>query len=119
MYLESAGAAGVIGTRPLLARGGSLELNVLAPDGEVRVQVTDIKGDILPGYGFADSIPFIGDNLHWEPNWRGNQSLRNLPERALRIEILLDNARLYAIRGNFQVLTAPEAILYEQQRGSR
>ena len=118
VYLESAGAAGVIGTRPLLARGGSLELNVLAPDGEVRVQVTDINGDTLPGYSFADSIPFIGDNLRWEPHWKENRSLHNLAERTLRLEVLLDNARLYAIRGNFQVLTAPEAILYEQGRGS-
>jgi hypothetical protein len=117
-YLESSGGAGVIGTRPLLARGGALELNVLAPDGEVRVQLTDSKGDILPGYGFADSIPFAGDNLHWEPQWKGNQTLQNLPERTLRLEVLLDNARLYAIRGNFKVLTAPEVVLFEQGRGS-
>lgn len=117
-YLESSGAEGVIGTRPLLARSGSIELNVLAPDGEVRVQVTDIKGDVLPGYSFADSIPFIGDNLNWEPHWKGNQSLHKLSERTLRLEVLLYNARLYAIRGSFQVLTAPEAILYEQARGS-
>jgi hypothetical protein len=115
-YLQSSGGAGLIGTRPLLWRGGRLELNVLAPAGEVRVQITDSKGAVLPGWSFDECVRFAGDDLHWEPRWTNDKTLQILPERALRIEVHLDNARLYAIRGNFKVLTAAQTNIYDQSR---
>lgn len=115
-YLEPTGGIGVIGTRPLLWQGGKLELNVLAPDGEARVQVTDSNGKVLQGYSFEDSISFTGDSIRWEPLWRENRSVHAFVDRVLRIEVTLRNARLYSIRGNFQILTAAEVKRYEQQR---
>jgi len=116
-YLESCGGAGVIGTRPLFWKSGSpLELNVLAPAGEVRVQITDSKGAVLSGYSFGDCVPFTGDALRWKPIWRESSSVLSLPGRTLRLEVRLDNARLFAIRGNFRILTAAEVDDYEQGR---
>lgn len=115
VYLAPNGGAGVIGTRPLLWGGGKLELNVMAPDGEVRAQVTDSSGTLLQGYSFAESIPFTGDNLRWEPRWGAGRSLNDLAERTLRVEVLLDNARLYSIRGTVQVLTAAEVTYFENK----
>ena len=113
-YLEPSGGTGVVGTRPLLWAGGILELNTLAPAGEVRVQVTDSKGTVLRGYSFAESIPFTGDSIAWTPRWNRDFSASQLPRQALRIEVQLNNARLYSIRGNIQVLTAAETAQIEQ-----
>jgi hypothetical protein len=115
-YLESVGGPGVIGTRPLFWQGNSsIEFNVSAPDGEARVQITDSKGDVLPGYSFEQCVPFSRDEIRWEPRWKDRPPLRGLPQRTLRVEVLLDDARLYAIRGDFKVLTAAEVRRYEQR----
>lgn len=114
VYLEDTGGSGVIGTRPLLWEGGTLTLNALAPDGEVRVQVTDSRGVVLPGYSFAEAVPFTGDNQRWEPHWKEGRSLRSVSERTLRLEVRLSNARLYAIRGNMRMLSAPEVVRFER-----
>ena len=100
MYLESAGGPGILGTRPLFWRSGEPRLNVQSGH-EVRVQVTDAQGKTIEGYGFEDCEPFSGDELFWEPRWKNSVRLADLGERVLRLEISLENARIYAIRGDF------------------
>ena len=100
MYVESAGGPGVLGTRPLFWRSGEPRLNVQSGQ-EVRVQVTDTQGKTIEGYGFGDCEPFLGDELFWEPRWKNRPGLSALSGRLLRLEISLDNACLYAIRGDF------------------
>ena len=103
MYLESAGGPGILGTRPLFWLGGALRLN-LQSGHETRVQVTDTQGRTIEGYGFEDCQPFVGDELFWEPRWQNGLSMASLSNQMLRLEISLENARLYAIRGD---LVAP------------
>ena len=100
VYLESAGGPGILGTGPLVWRSGEPRLNVQSGH-EVRVQVTDIQGKTIEGYSFADCEPFIGDELFWEPRWKNGVRMANLGRRLLRLEISLENARIYAIRGDF------------------
>jgi len=113
VFLESTGGPGMVGTRPLLWRGGALKLNVVASNGEARVQVTDSVGNVLPGYAFEDCPAFSGDALYWQPRWKEGRAIEALPERTLRFEVKLNNARLYAIRGDFSVLTGAETFRYE------
>jgi hypothetical protein len=100
MYLESAGGQGILGTRPLYWRSGEPCLNVESGQ-EVRVQVTDCQGKTIEGYSFDDCRPFSGDALFWEPRWKNRPGLANLRGQLLRLEISLENARLYAIRGDY------------------
>jgi len=44
-----------------------MRLNVRAPHGRVRVQITDELGVPLTGYTFEDCAPFQGDKLFWTP----------------------------------------------------
>ena len=107
MYLESAGGPGILGTRPLFWRGGELCLNVQSGQ-EVRVQVTDVEGQTIEGYSFDDCEPFSGDALFWEPRWGNGVRLAALGKQLLRLEISLENARIYAIRGDFVPLASRE-----------
>ena len=107
MYLESAGGAGILGTRPLFWRGGEVRLNVQSGQ-EARVQVTDGQGQTIEGYEFDNCEPFAGDELFWEPRWKSGIGMAALGNQLLRLEISLENARLYAIRGDFVVPSGRE-----------
>jgi hypothetical protein len=108
IYLQSKTGIGTIGTRPLYWKGGDLELNIQGQGGGVRAQITDVHGKPLEGYSFEDSIPFSGDLIAWKPVWQGNKNIRALAKTALRVEVALWNARIYAIRGDFIPLTGGE-----------
>ena len=107
-YLESVGGPGILGTRPLFWRSGEPRLNVQSGQG-VRVQVTDVQGQTIEGYGFDDCEPFSGDELFWEPRWKNGVRLAALGKQVLRLEISLENARLYAIRGDFLPISDRQA----------
>ena len=55
----------------------------------------------LPGYTFAECEPFSGDDTAWTPRWRDGKSLSDLAGTSVRLEVQLNSARLYAIRGDF------------------
>ncbi|MCG3148727.1 MAG: hypothetical protein PCFJNLEI_02172 [Verrucomicrobiae bacterium] len=101
VYLESDGGTGIVGTRPLFWLGGEVELNIQAPAGWVRVQVTDPRGQPLPGYTFSDSEVLHADRPAWTPTWKDGKTLAALADKMIRIEIQLENARLYALRGDY------------------
>lgn len=75
------------------------------PFGSVRVQLSDVSGQALPGYTFDDCQAFRGDEYRWEPTWSGVKE--PITEPVGRIEVELTNAELYAIRGNFQRMNTP------------
>ena len=106
MYLESNSYTGRLMTRCLhLSEPLNLKLNVRAPFGWVRVQLSDVNGQPLPGYTFDDCQAFRGDEYRWEPTW--NAVKEPIKEPVGRIEVELTNAELYAIRGNFERMTTP------------
>lgn len=100
-FLESAAGVGVIGTRPLYWKTGDLALNVQSQGGSVRVQVSEPDTTPLKGFSFDQCQPFTGDDTSWQPIWKDGKSLRQLGDRAIRLEVELYSARLYAITGDF------------------
>ena len=99
-YLQSAGGYGEVVTKPLQIDGPGLSLNVLAPCGEVRVEVTDASGKALDGYGMDDCAPFRGDEVFWKPRWKERTDLAQAMAggQTIRLRIKLFHAKLYAIR---------------------
>jgi hypothetical protein len=118
VYLESRSGPGYIRTKPMYWRGGELRLNVhgqggravVLPDGAylvngARVQITNSQGQPLKGYTFAECRPFAGDSLAWKPAWKSGCTMDRLKRKDIQVAIELYNARLYAIRGNFQIMS--------------
>lgn len=81
------------------------KLNLRAHLGWVRVQLSDVNRQPLPGYTFDDCQAFRGDEYHWEPTWIGAKD--PITELVGRIEVELVNAELYSIRGNFEWMNTP------------
>ena len=110
-YLQSNAGPGMLGTRPLYWRGGEARLNVQSGH-EIRMQVTDTEGKALEGYHLADCEPLKGDDLYWTPRWKNGRGLNEFAKKALRLEIQLNNARIYAIRGDFIPMSARETSVF-------
>ena len=107
MYVESVSQTGCLMTRCLhLKEPLDLKLNVRAPYGWVRVQLSNVSGQPLPGYSFEDCQAFRGDEYLWEPKWDG--ATEPITDCVGRIEVELTNAELYAIRGGFEWMSMPQ-----------
>ena len=55
---------------------------------------------------------FGGDSTSWRPTWTSGRKLSALKGRAIQVAIELNNARLYALRGDFQTLCPQELITF-------
>ena len=115
MYLESTGGPGMIGTRALYWEGGEASLNVQAPAGWVRVQVTNPKGEPLEGYSLEESAVFQGDDTGWVPEWKDGRRISALAGKMIRFEVTLENARLYALRGDYILCQTTDVRAFEQR----
>lgn len=124
VYLESRSGIGRLATKPLYWGGGELKANIktagsfprgrgaaeLTPWqkllilGGVRVQVSDPRGNPLEGYTFDECRLFHGDSLAWRPSWSSGRKMGDLAGRIIQLEIEMNSARLYALRGDFEVL---------------
>ena len=104
----------VLETRPLYWRGGEARINIQAPHGQARVQITDAGGKPLEGFSFADCMPFADDELGWSPCWKNGRRLSALANRAVRLELEILNGRMYAIGGDFTPMVARQVRRFEE-----
>lgn len=66
----------------------------------MKVQLTDLWYNPVPGFTFEDCIPFVGDDIAYSPRWK-NKSVENLKGRAFGIEIKLNTGCVFGITGDF------------------
>ena len=82
--------------------GGDLHVNcdttlLDAKPGELKVRVVDAARKVIPGFDYADSIPFNGDNTSHQVTWKG-RDIDSLKGRELRLEFFLTRANLFTFR---------------------
>ena len=87
---------GSLTTRPLSFSGAHLFVNAACADGELRVEVLDARGDVVPGYSAADCVPLAGDSTRHRMTWRGALNLARLSGRPVRFRFMLRRGALYA-----------------------
>ena len=88
--------AGSLVTRPLSFSGAYLFVNAACADGELRVEVLDDGGDVMPGFSAADCVPLAGDSTRHRMAWRGDARLARLAGRPVRFRFHLRRGALYA-----------------------
>ena len=112
VFLEAASGQGRLKTRALLVQGERLSFNVQAPGGQLLVGVTDADGNPIPGYGLEDCIPCCSDSTAWVPRWKDGGCFGSLESRAVQLELELSGGRLFAVGGDFRMLSAKEGMRY-------
>jgi hypothetical protein len=88
---------GVVITRQITWPGGDLLLNVAAPEGEVKVRLSDAKRKVIPGYDYEDCNSFTGDSTSQRMTWK-KADINDLKGKTIRLEIFIQNADLYTFR---------------------
>jgi len=83
---------------PLISYSGrkplDLWVNADAGSGEIRVQVLDVEGKVIPGFSLSDCRPMTEDALDHNVKWK--RSLKELANAPFRLEFSVRNAKLYA-----------------------
>jgi hypothetical protein len=116
MYLESKGNWARFLSKPVVLLEPKLAVNVAAPFGEMRYQLTDLNSVPLPGYTFEDCKPADKvDSTDWPLQWKG-KTLEGVTKRVLRLEVEFRNLRLYAVRGEFHFADALDVALINDQQ---
>jgi len=102
--LRAGFGGGKVRTRSLRFSGKHLELNFsTSAAGSVRVAICGEDGDALPGYGWEDCVPVIGNEIARRVTWRrdgaeASGDLSKYSGRAIRLWIELVDADLYAMQ---------------------
>ena len=112
-------AEGSVLTRPLKFRGQTLRVNVVLlgregdaseapgqvnfndnPDqhGDLKVEIQDMAGIPIPGYGAEESRLEATDQLHYTVSWPEKENLKEIQDRPVRLKFNLTRARLYSFQ---------------------
>jgi hypothetical protein len=94
--LDAGPGGGSVTTRPLRFEGGHLFVNARLREGELRAEVLDSEGRIIPGFGAAECEPVRGDRTRTEVRWRGGPNLAALESAGVRIRFQVRDGSLYA-----------------------
>jgi hypothetical protein len=90
--------AGQVITKPCVAKGNRLLLNVAVHEGgEARVEVLDADSHPIPGFELNSSVPLRGQSVEQKVVWQGDAKWSQLAGRKVRLRIQLRNADLYAL----------------------
>jgi hypothetical protein len=90
---------GEVITKPFTFSGSVLEINYsTSAAGEIRFEIQDENGVPIPGYTLDDSQVIIGNEISGSASWQGNNDLKNLEARIVRLRIVMKDADLFSIR---------------------
>ncbi|MCY3778484.1 MAG: hypothetical protein OXH11_21115, partial [Candidatus Aminicenantes bacterium] len=92
-------AEGVVETRPLRYRGRHLFVNADGSRGAVRVELCDVAGTPLAGFGRDRAVPLKTDGLNHLVRWAQEGDLSRFAGQAVVLRFhLAPGAKLYAYR---------------------
>jgi hypothetical protein len=112
-FIETAGDQGRFITKPLVLLAPDLTMNASALQGEIRFQLTDMQSRPVEGFTFDESIPLsTDDSLNVQLRWKSAR-LDDVIGKIVRLEVRLQHARIYAIRGEFHFIDAQDRSLIE------
>ena len=89
---------GALTTRPFTFRGGELVINADASDGQVMVEVQDVEGKPIPGFGRQDCLALRADEVRHTVTWTGKEDLKALEGKAVRLKFYLSRAKLFSLK---------------------
>lgn len=94
--LQPSPGPGTLITRPVTFSGRHLYVNLDAPNGELRVEVLDRSGRVIPAYAAAKANPVRGDSTRARVTWPGAGDLAAIAGEPVRFRFQLTRGRLYA-----------------------
>lgn len=97
--LHAGAREGELITRPLTFQGDELRLNfATSAAGGIRVELQNVDGASLPGFGLADCPEIIGNEIERTVRWTGQADLEALAGQPVCLRIMLRDADLFALQ---------------------
>jgi hypothetical protein len=87
---------GTLTTRPIIFSGRCLFVNGCAPQGELRAEVLDERGNVIAPFTLENCQPFTGDSTRQRITWKGADDLSQLAGKKVRLRFSLRRGQLYA-----------------------
>jgi len=86
---------GELVTCPVIFSGENLFVNVNCPAGQLKVEVLDVNGNVIPGFSAAECKALSIDSTISEVKWKG-ASIKTLKGKGVKFRFILQNGELYA-----------------------
>lgn len=97
--LNASYTGGEFTTKPFTFLGEQLEINYsTSAVGEIRIEIQEMNGKPIPGFGLDDCEVVIGNEIARTINWKSNRKLSELQNKVVRLRIFLKDADLYSIK---------------------
>ena len=94
--LKAKSKVGTLVTKPFVFVGKGFQFNVEAPQGWIKIELLDEKGNPIPEYSGANaSFHERINEIKLRPNWK---DLSKLKGKTIRIRFSMRNAKLYAFK---------------------
>jgi hypothetical protein len=94
--MDADASGGTLTTRLVTFQGKHAFVNFDAPQGELRVEILDEKGDPIPPFTRENCVPVRGDRTLEPVRWSSMQDLSAVAGRKVRLRFHLTGGRLYA-----------------------
>lgn len=94
--MDAGAKPGTLTTRPVRFRGKCLFVNVSNPQGELRAEVMDDKGQIIKPFTRENCRPVKIDSTLQAIEWKGTADLSRIAGKPIRFRFTLTDGSLYA-----------------------
>lgn len=111
VYLETTGGTATLRTREMLL--STLPSFNLSTTGGATCAILGRDMVPLSGFSHQDCTPFFGDDTHWVPRFQDGDA-QTLKNRVVTLELRLLTGRVYALSGDFVLLSGVAANRYEK-----
>jgi len=92
-------AGGEFTTKPLRFQGKELTINFsTSAVGSVRVEIQDVDGKPIDGYGLQQCPEIYGDRIEHVVAWKGGSDLSALAGKPVRLRFVMKDSDLYSVR---------------------
>ena len=96
--LDAGADGGTLTTKPLVVAGDALVVNTSTRGGLVKVEVLDLDGTPVTGFGSSECVPINTDSVRHVVRWNGGRSLGTLRDTPVSLRFHLRDAELYSFR---------------------
>ena len=87
---------GAMLTKPFVMQGERLEINADAREGLVKVEIADVMGAAIPGFGAQEAVEIRKDGFRLPVQWQHKSSVQALRGKTVRLRFYMLNTRLYS-----------------------
>jgi hypothetical protein len=86
-------------TKPFAFEGDKLLLNFsTSAAGEIKIEIQDENGEVIPGYSKEDCQAIIGNELNKSVSWGNDKDLISLNGRVIKLHFFMKDADLYSMK---------------------